>query len=261
MPGVASKGTQRILLVEDDPSLSTSLCYSLEAAGYLARVALTGEEALTVFANWSPDLILLDVQLPGMSGYEVCRSIRGQKDIRQPAIIIVTAKAQETDRVAGFEVGADDFVTKPFSLSELLLRIHARLHGRTLSEARNQRAQGSAAEYRAFAMGPLEIDQMSHRVFLSGVEINLSVQEMRLLAYLASEPGKMRSRREILTSVWDYHPEAASRTLDTHIKRLRDKFGQLASMIQTVHGVGYRLTLPTPAPSDPASSSGRKRRR
>jgi two-component system phosphate regulon response regulator PhoB len=148
-------------------------------------------------------------------------------------------------------------------LSELLLRIQARLHTRARSDpralARSPNVTPNTA--RAFMLGPLEIDQMSHRVFLSGVEINLSVQEMRLLSFLASEPGKMRSRRDILTSVWDYHPEAESRTLDTHIKRLRDKFGPLASMLQTVHGVGYRLTLPVPLPSGPQEPAARKRRR
>jgi two-component system phosphate regulon response regulator PhoB len=216
-----------------------------------------------VFSNWSPDMLLLDVLLPGMSGYEVCRSIRNRKEVEQPAIIIVTALTQETDRVAGFEVGADDFVTKPFSLSELLLRIQARLHTRVIDGgARSSQARDSAASARrTFMLGPLEIDQMSHRVYLSGIEINLSVQEMRLLSFLASEPGKMRSRREILTSVWEYHPEAESRTLDTHIKRLRDKFGALAGMIQTVHGVGYRLTMPVPASSGGQSPTERKRRR
>jgi two-component system, OmpR family, phosphate regulon response regulator PhoB len=263
MLGVARKAPLRVLLVEDDTSLCTSLSYSLEASGYEVRIAGSGEDAIASVSAWPPDLVLLDIMLPGISGFEVCRQIRGRKDIRQPAIIIVTAKTQETDRVACFEVGADDFVAKPFSLSELLLRIQARLHSHPTSEYPAIAAPSPAPPQPKLriAVGPLEIDQASHRVFLAKQELNLSVQEMRLLTYLASESGKMRTRRDLLTMVWGYHPDATSRTLDTHIKRLRDKFGPLASMLQTVHGVGYRLTEPSERePNAGTSGKGQRRR-
>lgn len=265
MQGSPSQTVKRILLVEDDSTLSTSLCYSLEASGYKVTLSRSGEDALRKFSEFRPDMILLDTVLADISGFEVCRRIRAVKGCKQPAIIIATAKAQEADRVASFEVGADDFVSKPFSLSELMLRIQARLQGRSTGENTAltypavEEAEPEATQ--RITLGPLEIDRASHRVFLSGKEINLSVQEMRLLTYLASEPDKMHARRDLLTAVWSYHPEAASRTLDTHIKRLRDKFGALATMIQTVHGVGYRLTMPLHRTRDlNPTGNGRRRR-
>ena len=265
MLGTSSQAARRILLVEDDPTFSSSLCYSLKAAGYQVKVARTGADALRQFSEFGPDMVLLDTVLPDISGFEVCRKIRASTGRQQPAIIIATAKAQETERVAAFEVGADDFVSKPFSLTELMLRIQARLHGRSTSEAAAMAPpaleEREAEAVRRITLGPLEIDRASHRVFLSEKEINLSVQEMRLLVYLASEPGKMRTRRDLLVAVWDYHPEAASRTLDTHIKRLRDKFGAFATMIQTVHGVGYRITMPLLRTRQPNPSGNSRRRR
>jgi two-component system phosphate regulon response regulator PhoB len=244
MLGSLSQTAARILLVEDDPSRDGSLCFGLEAAGHRVGVASTGAEALRLFSEFGPDLVLLDIVLPDISGLDICRMIRATPYRAQPAIIVVTAKAQEVDRIAAFEAGADDFVAKPFSFGELMLRIHARLQGRSQVEAAPAPKEPEPVEEtdQRIILGALEIDRASHRVFLANSEVRLSVQEMRLLNYLADEPGVMRSRRDLLTAVWGYHPEASSRTLDTHIKRLRDKFGSYASMIQTVHGVGYRLT-------------------
>jgi two-component system phosphate regulon response regulator PhoB len=166
--------------------------------------------------------------------------------------------------VASFEVGADDFVTKPFSIGELLLRIQARLsNGAHAASPAPQVALDLSDDGSApgrLVLGPLRIERASHRVFLGPQEITLSAQEMRLLVFLASDPNKMRSRRELLTAVWGYHPEATSRTLDTHIKRLRDKFGAFASMIQTVHGVGYRFALLAQAGHETTSSASKRRR-
>jgi two-component system, OmpR family, phosphate regulon response regulator PhoB len=253
---------RHILLVEEDTSAGESLRYSLEAIGYEVSVASSGQAALELVANRAPDLVLLDIVLSDLSGFEVCRRIRADRAISQPAVIFVTAKTEEADRVAGFEVGADDFVAKPYSLEELMLRIHARLPARVPVEQLRVEAAHRlpAGPSKRIVLGPLEIDGASHRVFLSNKEVHLSVQEMRLLTYLASEPGKMRLRRDLLSTVWGYHPDASSRTLDTHIKRLRDKFGPLATMIQTVHGVGYRLTPPV-SRTRPQASAGRGRRR
>lgn len=165
--------------------------------------------------------------------------------------------------MAGFEVGGDDFVAKPYNLGELMLRISARMpvRGPPASARPADATLPPDGALPRIVLGPLEIDLASHRVFLSDHEINLSVQEMRLLVYLASEPGKMRTRRDLLTAVWDYHPDATSRTLDTHIKRLRDKFGPLSTMIQTVHGVGYRIIAPMIFERPLQTSGQRKRRR
>jgi two-component system phosphate regulon response regulator PhoB len=185
---------------------------------------------------------LLDISLPDCSGFEVCRRIRASAVARQPAVVILTAKTGESDRVAGFEVGADDFVTKPFSLRELMLRIEVRLRARQGAElAVSDEALVPEETDERLTLGLLEIDRAGHRVLLSGEEISFSAQEMRLLAYMAGSPGKMHTRRELLTEVWGYRPDVSSRTLDTHVKRIRDKFGSMAWMVQTVHGVGYRL--------------------
>jgi two-component system phosphate regulon response regulator PhoB len=233
----------RILVVEDEVDISTSLSYSLKAMGYEVQVAERGEAALEAVASFCPDLVLLDVMLPDISGFDVCRRIRANTSGVQPAVIMLTAKSQELNRVAGFEVGADDYVTKPFSIRELVLRIDARLKARRPPPEPVPPAQGQPSEQERVKVGPLEIDRAEHRVFVAGEEIRVSPLEMRLLLFLVRTPGKMRSRKELLTEVWGYHPEVSSRTLDTHVKRIRDKFGASGELIQTVRGVGYRLAV------------------
>ena len=237
----------RILVVEDEVDISTSLSYSLKAIGYEVQVAERGEEALEKVASFRPDLVLLDVMLPDISGFDVCRRIRANTGGVQPAVIMVTAKSQELSRVAGFEVGADDYVTKPFSIRELVLRIDARLKARRPAAEPGPAAQ--PADLERVKVGPLEIDRAEHRVFVNGEEIRVSPLEMRLLLFLVRTPGKMRSRKELLTEVWGYHPEVSSRTLDTHVKRIRDKFGASGDLIQTVRGVGYRLAVRAEPPA------------
>lgn len=248
----------RLILVDDDESLTSPLRYTLETAGFDVSVAATGNAAMDAVVAEAPEVVLLDIMLPDLSGFEVCRRIRAAAVPSQPAILIVTAKVEESDRIAGFAAGADDFVTKPFSISELILRIRARMKPRSPHEPAV--TPGSKATFPppgSLAIGPLIIDGASYRVFLRDKEVKLSVQEMRLLSYLASEPGRMRTRQDLLTGVWGYHPEANSRTLDTHIKRLRDKFGDLGGMIQTAYGVGYRLT---PSPLDMPGARPRPKR-
>jgi len=247
-----------VLVVENESGSGSSLLYSLEAAGYRGQVVDQGQEALRIVEQMHPDLVLLDLTLPDISGFEICRRIR-MTAAPQPVVIIVTAKNQETDRVAGFEVGADDFVTKPFSVRELMLRIQVRLHARRAPEEPSP-APATGENQGRVTIGPLEIDSIGHHVYLHGAEISVSAQEMRLLSFLANTPGKMHARQELLSEVWGYRPDATSRTLDTHIKRLRDKLGKDAGMIQTVHGVGYRL-LPTASQSSPSVTAGARRRR
>jgi two-component system phosphate regulon response regulator PhoB len=244
MSAAVSHVKPRILVVEDEVDLSRSLSYSLEANGYTIAVADCGREALRLVGDFSPDLVLLDIMLPDLSGFEVCRQIRSRGG-EQPAVVILTARTQETDRVAGFEVGADDYVVKPFSVRELMLRIEARLKARRNADSDSPTSAASTssaieADLRII-VGAVEIDRGGHRLLVSGQEIKMSPQEMRLLLYLANPPERMRTRRELLTEVWGYHPEVSSRTLDTHIKRIRDKLGTAGDVIQTVRGVGYRL--------------------
>jgi two-component system, OmpR family, phosphate regulon response regulator PhoB len=244
--GSTTPAKERVLVVEDEADLSSALTYALRAHGYEALVADRAEVAERALESFQPDLVLLDIMLPDMSGLEICRRVRSAPAARQPAVIIVSACVQEIDRVVGFEVGADDYVVKPFSVRELMLRIEARLRTRkAASEGVPAAASGTAARPTAsFALRNLRVDEAAHRVFVDGNEIHVSALEMRLLLHLFKSPGHMSTRRELLTEVWGYHPEVASRTVDTHIKRLRDKLVGAADLLQTVRGVGFRLADP-----------------
>ena len=255
-PGAEAKlrRRSRVLLVEDEVDLVTSLSYSLKAAGYEVYSALDGTAALRLATAQPPDIVLLDLMLPDISGLEVCRRIRASSQTPQPIVIMVTARGEEVDRVVGFEVGADDYLVKPFSVRELLLRMEARQ--RALPDGHSSPL--SAPGKPRITIGNLEIDSDSHQVFVNGNEVHVSALEMRLLLHLLAVPGKVRYRRELLTEVWCYHPEVSSRTLDTHVKRLRQKLGDVGAYLHTVRGVGYRIaaqpaTSPPPKP-DPEHS-------
>ncbi len=241
----------RVLLVEDEEDLVKSLSYSLEAAGYQVCSALDGTTALQLAAAQPPDIVLLDLMLPDISGLEVCRRIRAGGQTTQPIVIMVTARGEEVDRVVGFEVGADDYLVKPFSVRELLLRMVARQRAQPVPDEHDATpATGSAPGKGRITVGNLEVDPDSHQVFINGDEIHVSALEMRLLLHLLAQPGKVRYRRELLTEVWGYHPEVSSRTLDTHVKRLRQKLADAGAHIHTVRGVGYRIVAQAAAPHD-----------
>jgi two-component system phosphate regulon response regulator PhoB len=241
---------ERVLVVEDEADISSSLAYALRASGYDVLVADRGASALDALESFLPDLVLLDLMLPDMSGIDICRRLRQSKSAEQPAVIILSARAQEIDRVVGFEIGADDYVAKPFSVRELMLRIEARLKARkaVIGTAIAQDAAGSEKSAKVLALRNLRVDESAHRAFVDGKEIHVSALEMRLLLNLLRAPAHMRTRRELLTEVWGYHPEVASRTVDTHIKRLRDKLDAAADLLQTVRGVGFRLADPALPP-------------
>jgi two-component system phosphate regulon response regulator PhoB len=241
--GKASSERERVLVVEDESDLSSSLAYALRANGYEVQVADRGELALRALDTFQPDLVLLDIMLPDMSGLEICRKVRSSADNHQPAVVILSARVQEIDRVVGFEVGADDYVVKPFSVRELMLRIEARLRMRKAAMQPPASAPAEMPEA-SLTLRNLRVEEAAHRVFVDDSEVHVSALEMRVLLYLFKSPGRMRKRRELLTEVWGYHPEVASRTVDTHIKRLRDKLGAASDLLQTVRGVGFRLADP-----------------
>jgi two-component system phosphate regulon response regulator PhoB len=250
----------RVLVVEDEADISSSLAYSLRASGYEVLVADRGALALEALVSFQPDLVLLDLMLPDMSGIEICRWLRKSTSSNQPAVIILSARAQEVDRVVGFEIGADDYVAKPFSVRELMLRVEARLKTRkaVIGTAVAQDRARSAKDTSVYCLRNLRLDESAHRAFVDDQEIHVSALEMRLLLFLLRSPGRMRTRKELLTEVWGYHPEVASRTVDTHIKRLRDKLDTAADLLQTVRGVGFRLAEPVEAQesSDDTASKG-----
>jgi two-component system, OmpR family, phosphate regulon response regulator PhoB len=245
---------QRIVIFEDDLDLQDLLAYNLTGAGHDVRGATTAADGLELVETFRPDLVLLDLMLPDLSGLEVCRRIRAAEARPQPVVIILTAKGDEIDRVVGFEIGADDYVVKPFSMRELLLRVRAHLRfadaeaeGRAPSSSSSPSSPFRERPRRRFEIGPLRVDLDGHRVTVDEEEIPVSALEMRLLAYLAQSEGTVCSRAELLTDVWHYSPDVTTRTVDTHVKRLRDKLGPAGALIQTVRGLGYRL-------SDPASA-------
>ena len=242
---------RRVLVIEDEPDIRDLLSYNLQSGGFQVKTADTGTRGLALFETFDPDVILLDLMLPDVPGTEVCRRIRARTSGAQPAIIILTAKGEEIDRVVGFEVGADDYVVKPFSVRELLLRVNAVLRGRSAAAGAVQgrpsgagpaaATAGGEPSRKKYTVGPLRVDVDGHYVFVKQNEIHVSAIEMRLLVYLISHRGRVRSREDLLEDVWGYKPGVSTRTVDTHVKRLRDKLGTAGGLIETVRGTGYRL--------------------
>jgi two-component system phosphate regulon response regulator PhoB len=223
-----------ILVVEDEADLQQILVYNLRQSGHEVVAAGNGEAALALVAQRTPDLIVLDLMLPGMSGTDVCRAIKQSPATRQVAVLMLTAKGSEIDRVVGFELGADDYVVKPFSVRELALRIQAILR-------RQVTATTPEASPRAAEFGKLRIDREAHRVWVEGQEAPLTALEFRLLCLLFDRRDRVQSRAALLDEVWGVSSELETRTVDTHVKRLREKLGAAGAYVETVRGVGYRF--------------------
>ena len=223
-----------ILVAEDEDSLATLLNYNLEKEGYAVAVAADGEDALMMINEKLPDLILLDWMLPKVSGIEVCRRLRARTETRNIPIIMLTARGEETDRIRGLDTGADDYIVKPFSMSELSARIRAVL----------RRLRPGLAEDRV-RIGDLVIDRVAHRVRRGGQEIHLGPTEFRLLDYLMQHPGRVFSREQLLDAVWGSDVYVEARTVDVHVGRLRKALNREASAdpIRTVRSAGYSLDL------------------
>ncbi len=223
----------RILVVEDEKDLQEVLTYNLRQAGHIPIVVASGRDAITAVAEHRPDLVLLDLMLPDVSGIEVCRRLKSENDTRDLPIVMVTAKGDEVDRVVGFELGADDYVVKPYSLRELMLRIDAVLRRLTPTAAAGSRG--------ALVFGRLRVDRDAHRVWVDEEEITLTALELRLLSTLLERRGRVQSRPALLDDVWGMSGEVTTRTVDTHVKRLREKLGDAGDYIETLRGVGYRF--------------------
>lgn len=229
-----------ILIVDDEQDLVSTLEYNLDREGYRTRIAFTGTEALKqALLSPTPDLILLDLMLPDMTGTEVCRMLRSRPETAKIPVIMLTAKSEEIDRVVGFEVGADDYVTKPYSVRELLLRLRAVL--------RRTRNLPSAAG-KDLVSGALRVDLSAHQVWNHGEELSLTALEFKLLSTLLARQGRVQTRKQLLDDVWGIRAEVSTRTVDTHVKRLRQKLGDAGDLIETLRGVGYRFRVPTEEP-------------
>jgi two-component system phosphate regulon response regulator PhoB len=228
-----------ILVVDDEADIVDTLTYNLQQEGYRTRSAKSGSEALKSSRERPvPDLVLLDLMLPDMTGTEVCRELRLDDALRRVPVIMLTAKDAEIDRVVGFEVGADDYVTKPFSVRELLLRVRA-----VLRRAKDAPALGSAKK---IEFGQLKVDPDAHQVWVDHDEIVLTALEFRLLSTLLERRGRVQTRTTLLEDVWGIHADITTRTVDTHVKRLREKLGSAGEYVETIRGVGYRLRAQPP---------------
>ena len=220
----------KILIVEDDPDIRELLRFNLEKAGYTLFLAEDGEKALTLARKHSPDIILLDLMLPGVDGLEVCRTLKKDPELQRIPVIMVTAKGEELDRVVGLELGADDYVVKPFSLREVVLRIR-----KILDRGERQTAPS------ILKADPLVLDLDAHTARLDDQLLELTATEFRLLTYLLRHRGRVQTREMLLDRVWGYSFEGYARTIDTHIRRVRKKMGEAQNLIETVRGVGYRF--------------------
>lgn len=221
----------KILVVDDEPDALELIEFNLKGAGFEVVTAADGEEALRLTRNHAPDLLLLDLMLPEVEGLEVCKILRRDAATSGIPIIMVTAKAGEVDRVLGLELGADDYVTKPFSPRELVLRVKNLLRRRTASDEKAERVQ----------VHELLIDLPRHLVTVQGRAVELTATEFKLLSVLAQRRGRVQSREQLLRDVWNYDNVIDTRTVDTHMRRLREKLGRASRFLDTVRGVGYRF--------------------
>ncbi len=224
----------RILIVEDDADIRELLQYSLAREGHEVAVAADGKAGLAAARRSVPDLVLLDLMLPGTDGLEVCRQLRADRATNGAAIIMVTAKGEESDVVLGLGLGADDYVVKPFKTSELVARVKAVLR-RTREETR------LPDDRRALVQGPLRIDPERHRVALDGEDVILTATEFRILHYLASRPGRVFTRDQILTASMGQNSMVLERNIDVHVRSIRRKLGRHRDMVETVRAIGYRF--------------------
>lgn len=222
---------RKILIIEDEKDLADLLAFNLEKEGYQPVCAYDGREGLAVAKAAHPDLVILDLMLPGMLGTEICRELRRNPDTAAIPVLMLTACSEEIDRVVGFEVGADDYLSKPFSMRELMLRIKAILRRGSSSEA--------SVQYKT--IGSIAIDEIRHTVLCDGEPADLTSTEYKLLLYLVERPERVISRELLLQQVWGYNYLGDTRTVDTHITRLRSKLGTSGEQIKTVRGFGYKI--------------------
>ena len=222
----------RVLVVEDEADIQQILDYNLKQAGHRVTVAANGKDGIRLARDEKPDVVLLDLMLPDVSGTEVCKAIKSDKATRQTRVIMLTAKGEEIDRVVGFELGADDYVVKPFSVRELLLRVQSVLR----RNATGEETKG------IFEFGDVKVDRDAHRVWVDAKPAELTALEFKLLVTLFDRQNRVQTREALLSDVWGIQADITTRTVDTHVKRLREKLGNSGNHIETVRGVGYRFS-------------------
>jgi two-component system, OmpR family, phosphate regulon response regulator PhoB len=224
--------SHRILVVDDEPDITALVAYHMAKAGFRVSTAGNGTDALKAAREERPDIVILDLMLPGISGYDILAELRKQEETREVGVILLTAKREEPDRIRGLSLGADDYLTKPFSPQELSLRVSGLL-----------RRLGSPAVSAGSTLsaGPLVIDRSAHRATVHGQELSLTATEYKLLLTLLERRGRVQSRPQLLEIVWEAQPDIQTRTVDMHVQRLRTKLGDVGKLIETVRGFGYRF--------------------
>src|SRR5438552_4131836 len=230
---------QRVLVVDDEPDITGLVSYHLAKAGYRVMTVADGREALQLAREQRPDLVVLDLMLPGVSGYDVLAELRRREETRDIGVILLTARKDEPDRIKGLSLGADDYLPKPFSPQELVLRVSAVLR---------RLAAPAVATGGVMSAGPLVLDRTAHRVTVAGAEVELTATEFKLLRTLLEREGRVQTRAQLLETVWQAQPDIQTRTVDMHVQRLRQKLGKAGDAIETVRGVGYRFRAPQPGP-------------
>lgn len=224
--------SHHVLVVDDEPDITALVAYHLAKAGYRVTTASSGPDAIRIAEEQGPDLVVLDLMLPGLSGYEVLEALRRRAPTQDIGVLLLTARREEGDRIKGLSLGADDYLVKPFAPQELVLRVGAVLR---------RLAGGAVASGSKLVAGPLVIDRAGHRVAVHGSEIDLTATEYKLLVTLAERRGRVQTRAQLLETVWEAHPDIQTRTVDMHMQRLRAKLGPAAEWIETVRGFGYRF--------------------
>jgi two-component system phosphate regulon response regulator PhoB len=222
----------KIMVVDDEADVIDMLVINLRSAGFQVVAVEDGATALAKARTEVPSLIILDLMLPKMPGLEICRVLKSDPATRHIPVIMLTAKAEEVDKIVGLELGADDYVTKPFSPRELILRINRSL----------RRGKEKVVGVERIAIGELALDHTRHEVLVKGIPVELTATEFRLLALLMERRGRVQGRDSLLNDVWGYESVIDTRTVDTHVRRLREKLGPLATYIETIRGVGYRIS-------------------
>ena len=224
--------SHRILVVDDEPDITALVAYHLAKAGYRVSTAANGPDALKSAREERPDIVILDVMLPGISGYDVLDELRRREETKDVGVILLTARREEPDRIRGLTLGADDYLTKPFSPHELALRVNALLR---------RLGAPAVAGGSTITAGPITIDRSAHKVSVSGTELVLTATEYKLLITLVERRGRVQSRPQLLETVWEAQPDIQTRTVDMHVQRLRTKLGDTGDLIETVRGFGYRF--------------------
>jgi len=232
---VTEPSTHRVLVVDDEADITALVAYHLAKAGYRVATAANGRDALRAAREERPDLVVLDLMLPGASGYDVLGELRRRDETKDIGVILLSARKEEPDRIRGLSLGADDYLPKPFSPQELVLRVGAVLR---------RLASPAVAAGGLLAAGAIVVDRSAHRVTVDGAEVELTATEFRLLHTLIEREGRVQSRAQLLETVWQAQPDIQTRTVDMHVQRLRQKLGKAGDGIETVRGTGYRFRRP-----------------